>query len=51
LAFTIVTTGLNEVVPTMRERMPVILPQRDYDRWLKAEPDRPFFCSLSIQRK
>lgn len=21
--------------------MPVIVPERDYDRWLRAEPDRP----------
>jgi putative SOS response-associated peptidase YedK len=21
--------------------MPVIIPERDYDRWLKADPDRP----------
>jgi putative SOS response-associated peptidase YedK len=21
--------------------MPVIIPERDYDRWLRAEPDRP----------
>jgi putative SOS response-associated peptidase YedK len=25
----------------MRDRMPVIIPERDYDRWLKADPDRP----------
>jgi putative SOS response-associated peptidase YedK len=25
----------------MHDRMPVIIPQRDYDRWLRAEPDRP----------
>jgi putative SOS response-associated peptidase YedK len=21
--------------------MPVIIPERDYDRWLRSEPDRP----------
>jgi putative SOS response-associated peptidase YedK len=25
----------------MHDRMPVIIPERDYDRWLKADPDRP----------
>jgi putative SOS response-associated peptidase YedK len=24
----------------MHDRMPVIIPERDYDRWLKADPDR-----------
>ena len=23
----------------MHDRMPVIIPERDYDRWLRAEPD------------
>jgi putative SOS response-associated peptidase YedK len=25
----------------MHDRMPVILPAKDYDRWLKADPERP----------
>jgi putative SOS response-associated peptidase YedK len=25
----------------MHDRMPVIIPERDYDRWLKTDPDRP----------
>ena len=41
LTFTIITTDPNEVVQPMHDRMPVIIPERDYDRWLKADPDRP----------
>jgi putative SOS response-associated peptidase YedK len=41
LAFTLITTDPNEVVQPMHDRMPVIIPERDYDRWLRAEPDRP----------
>jgi putative SOS response-associated peptidase YedK len=40
-SFAIVTTDPNEVVQPLRNRMPVIVPERDYDRWLKADPDRP----------
>jgi putative SOS response-associated peptidase YedK len=25
----------------MHDRMPVIIPAKDYDRWLWADPDRP----------
>ena len=32
---------MNEVVPPLHDRMPVIIPERDYDRWLKADPERP----------
>jgi putative SOS response-associated peptidase YedK len=41
LTFTVITTYPNAVVEPMHDRMPVIIPQRDYDRWLRAEPDRP----------
>ena len=41
LTFTVITTDPNSVVEPMHDRMPVIIPQRDYDRWLRAEPDRP----------
>jgi len=41
LTFTVITTDPNEVVQPMHDRMPVIIPERDYDRWLKADPDRP----------
>jgi putative SOS response-associated peptidase YedK len=41
LTFTVITTDPNAVVEPMHDRMPVIVPQRDNDRWLRAEPDRP----------
>jgi putative SOS response-associated peptidase YedK len=41
LTFTVITTDPNEVVLPLHDRMPVIIPERDYDRWLKADPDRP----------
>jgi putative SOS response-associated peptidase YedK len=34
LTFTIITTDPNEIVQPMHDRMPVIIPERDYDRWL-----------------
>jgi putative SOS response-associated peptidase YedK len=40
-SFAIVTTDPNEVVQPLHNRMPVIVPERDYDRWLNAGPDRP----------
>jgi putative SOS response-associated peptidase YedK len=42
LTFTVITTDPNEVVQPMHDRMPVIIPERDYDRWLQpGDPDRP----------
>jgi putative SOS response-associated peptidase YedK len=42
LTFTIITTDPNEVVQPMHDRMPVIIPARDYDRWLHhGDPERP----------
>jgi putative SOS response-associated peptidase YedK len=41
LTFTIITTDPNEVVQPMHDRMPVIVAEADYNRWLKADPDRP----------
>jgi putative SOS response-associated peptidase YedK len=41
LTFTVITTDPNEVVQPMHDRMPVIIPECDYDRWLKTDPDRP----------
>ena len=29
-----ITTDPNDVVQPMHDRMPVIIPERDYDRWL-----------------
>jgi putative SOS response-associated peptidase YedK len=41
-SFTIVTTDPNKVVQPLHNRMPVILPERDYDRWLQpGDPARP----------
>ena len=41
LTFTVITTDPNAVVEPMHDRMPVIIPAKDYDRWLKADADRP----------
>jgi putative SOS response-associated peptidase YedK len=41
LTFTVITTDPNEVVQPLHDRMPVIIPEQDYDRWLKADPERP----------
>ena len=41
LTFTVITTDPNEVVEPLHNRMPVIIPERDYDRWLKPDPERP----------
>jgi putative SOS response-associated peptidase YedK len=40
LTFTVITTDPNELVEPMHDRMPVIIAAKDYDRWLKAPPDR-----------
>jgi putative SOS response-associated peptidase YedK len=36
---TIVTTDANETLRPLHDRMPVILPEDDYDRWLNAKTD------------
>lgn len=36
-SFSIVTTSANELMSSVHTRMPVILHQRDYDRWLSRE--------------
>jgi putative SOS response-associated peptidase YedK len=42
LTFTVITTDPNEVVQPMHDRMPVIIPERDYERWLQpGDPARP----------
>jgi putative SOS response-associated peptidase YedK len=41
LTFTVIRTDPNEIVQPLHDRMPVIIPQTDYDRWLRADPDRP----------
>jgi hypothetical protein len=40
-SFAIVTTDPNEVVQPLHNRMPVIVPERDYDRWLGTESAQP----------
>ena len=50
-AFAIITTDANELVADIHDRMPVILAQDDYARWLGDEPDprdlmRPFPVGL-----
>jgi putative SOS response-associated peptidase YedK len=42
LTFTVITTDPNEVVQPLHDRMPVIIPEKDYDRWLQpGDPERP----------
>ncbi len=41
LTFTVITTDPNELVEPMHNRMPVIIPANEYDRWLRADPVRP----------
>lgn len=42
LTITVITTDPNEVVQQMHDRMPVIIPEHDYDRWLQpGDPDQP----------
>lgn len=36
--FTIVTCAANEMMATIHDRMPVILHEKDYQRWLSEEP-------------
>jgi putative SOS response-associated peptidase YedK len=42
LTFTIITTDPNEVVQPLHDRTPVIIPAKDYDRWLRpGDPAQP----------
>jgi putative SOS response-associated peptidase YedK len=38
---TIITTGSNELMEMIHDRMPVILHPRDYAKWLDAAPQTP----------
>jgi len=38
---TIITTGPNELMENLHDRMPVILHPRDYAKWLDASPQAP----------
>src|SRR5207248_9328433 len=42
-SYTIITTGANELMAPIHDRMPAILHPSDYDRWLDrdSDPDRP----------
>jgi putative SOS response-associated peptidase YedK len=40
-SFAIVTTDPNAVVQPLHNRMPVIVPERDYGRWLSTESSQP----------
>ncbi|MGA8689071.1 MAG: SOS response-associated peptidase family protein, partial [Methyloceanibacter sp.] len=37
--FTIITVPSNELVAQIHDRMPLILPETAYERWLGQEPD------------
>lgn len=39
-SYTIITTGANELMRTIHDRMPVILPERDYDAWLDPKNEK-----------
>ena len=39
--FTIVTTAPNEALADLHDRMPVVLPDHDWDRWLAADGTEP----------
>ena len=39
LTFTVITTDPNEVVQPLHDRMPVIIPEHNYDRWLNRMPN------------
>ena len=40
-SFAIVTTGANEIMQPIHDRMPVILAQRDWAEWLDCDDSRP----------
>lgn len=40
-SYTIITTGANELVSRLHDRMPVILPERSYDAWLDPKNGNP----------
>jgi putative SOS response-associated peptidase YedK len=37
LTFSVITTDANAIVDPLHDRMPVILPERDYSRWLDVD--------------
>jgi putative SOS response-associated peptidase YedK len=42
LTFTVITRDPDELIQSLHDRMPVIIPERDYNRWLQpGDPARP----------
>ena len=41
LSFAIITTAPNESVEPVHDRMPLIIPAKDYNRWLNEPPHQP----------
>lgn len=50
LSYTIITTDPNELTAQVHNRMPVILHERDYDRWLSREITAPNELPLDLLR-
>jgi len=48
--FTIITTDPNELMAPIHNRMPVIIPRRDYDRWLGSETSEDDRLPLDLLR-
>jgi putative SOS response-associated peptidase YedK len=46
--FTVITTDPNELVEPMHDRMPVIIPEEAYDRWL--QPGDPALPPIDLLR-
>jgi len=40
-SFSIITTEANEIMAPIHTRMPVILAERDWKRWLDRDPEAP----------
>jgi putative SOS response-associated peptidase YedK len=49
-SFTIITTDPNELTAPVHDRMPVILAERDYDRWLSRAEDDPAHLPIDLLR-
>jgi putative SOS response-associated peptidase YedK len=48
--FTIITTDPNQLMESMHTRMPVIIPRKDYDRWLGSEANQEDRLPLDLLR-
>jgi putative SOS response-associated peptidase YedK len=49
-SFTIITTDPNELTGTVHNRMPVILAERDWDRWLSRAESDPAHLPIDLLR-